>query len=142
MSRYMPENWAVPLIEDHNREFFTTGKVMLQQCTDCQTVQHPPEEVCHHCGGMEFTYLESEGEGTVYSYAVMHYPAHADLQTKVPYGVVLVELDDYPHVRITGNCLNVEPANLEIGMKVRVTWEEVSDKEAGEEIKLPQWEAV
>ncbi len=142
MSRYLPEEWALPIIDDLNRAFFTTGRLMLQQCTRCETVQHPPEEVCHRCQGMEFTHVESTGLGAVHSYAVMHYPAHPALRTAVPYGVVLVQLDDYPHVRILGNCLNVEPDHLETDMKVRVTWEALTDAETGEQLRMPQWEAI
>ncbi|MCH8200143.1 MAG: OB-fold domain-containing protein, partial [Chloroflexi bacterium] len=139
MSRYLPEEWALPIVNDLNREFFTTGKLMLQQCVDCGTVQHPPEEVCHSCQGLEFAHVQSGGRGTVYSYAVMHYPAHPTLQTAVPYGVVLVQLDDYPQVRVLGNCLNVEPGDLDIGMRVQVTWEELTDPTTGEQLRMPQW---
>ena len=142
MSRYLPEAWAVPIIDDLNRAFFTSGKLMLQQCVDCKTVQHPPEEVCHHCQGIEFVHIESAGRGTVHSYTVVHYPAHPALQSVVPYAVVLVQLDDYPSVRIVGNCLNAEPGELEIGMEVSVTWEALTDAETGEQLRMPQWEAV
>ncbi len=138
----MPDEWALPIINDLNREFFTSGKLMLQQCTHCQTIQHPPEDVCHECQGMEFSHVESAGQGTVYSYAVMHYAAHPALQDAVPYGVVLVQLDDYPHVRVVGNCLNVELDGFNIGMKVRVTWEAIADEETGEQLRMPQWEAI
>lgn len=142
MSRYLPEAWALPIIDDLNREFFTSGKLMLQQCAGCKTVQHPPEEVCHHCQGMEFVHVESAGLGAVYSYVVVHYPAHQELQSAVPYAVVLVQLDDYPAVRIVGNCLNAEPDEIETGMAMRVRWEAITDAETGERLRMPQWEAV
>jgi uncharacterized OB-fold protein len=142
VSRYLPEAWMLPIVDDLNREFFTSGKLMLQQCVDCQTVQHPPEEVCHHCQGMEFVHVESTGRGAVYSFVVAHYPVHPTLQTVVPYTVVLVQLADYPSVRIVGNCLDVQPDELEIDMPVQVTWEPLTDPENGEQLRMPQWQAI
>jgi uncharacterized OB-fold protein len=138
----MPEGWPLPAIDDLTRDFFTTGRLLLQRCTACGTVQHPPEEVCYRCQGMTFDRVESGGRGTVYSYIVTHHPVSPLLKDRVPYGVVLVQLDDFPEVRILGNVLNVEPGQLRIGMPVRVVWEEVVDEAAGERLLLPQWEAV
>jgi uncharacterized OB-fold protein len=142
VSRFLPEAWMLPIVDDLNREFFTSGKLLLQQCVACQTVQHPPEEVCHHCQGMEFAHVESAGRGSVYSFAVMHYPVHAELQSAVPYAVVLVQLDDHPLVRVVGNCLDVPPDEVEIDMPVQVTWETLADAKTGEELRMPQWQAI
>ena len=38
---YMPDGWTLPQVDDWNRAFFTTGKLMVQHCTDCDRVQHP-----------------------------------------------------------------------------------------------------
>jgi len=65
------------------------------------------------------------GKGTVYSYTVTHVPA-AGFQDKVPYLVGLVELDE--KVRIIANLVNVAPDAVEIGMRVRVTFERLSDE--------------
>ena len=60
----------------------------------------------------------------------------------MPYAVVLVSLDEHPHVRILGNVLNREPGEIAIGQRVRATFEEIADAEAGETLLMPQWEAV
>ncbi len=41
--------------------------------------------------------------GTVHSYTVVHYAANRALADAVPYTVVLVSLDDAPHLRVVGN---------------------------------------
>ena len=69
----------------------------------------------------------------------IHAPSLAEA---VPYAVVLVSLDEHPHVRILGNVLNRDPGEVEIGQKVRATFETIEDEEAEETILLPQWEVV
>ena len=140
MSRVMPESWLLPAINDHNRGFFTSGKILVRACADCGTIEHPPEDVCHACQGTSFVDRELAGKGHVYSHTVIHHPVHPALKDAVPYTVILVSLDDAPDVRITGNLIDAESADLRIGLRVRAVWEEVPDPNGGEPIRLPQWE--
>jgi len=139
-SRYMPENWALPALDDRNRAFFTSGRIALQECAKCGTVQHPPEEICHACQGLEFTIREVEGRGTIHSYIVVHHAANHALRYRVPYAVVLIALEDQPAVRIVGNLLNIASEQIQIGMPVRAVWEEIEVD--GEILRLPQWEVI
>ena len=43
MARFMPEDWPIPELDRFNRDFFTAGKLVVQQCEACETVQHPPD---------------------------------------------------------------------------------------------------
>lgn len=142
MGRFMPDTWPLPAIDRFNRGFFTSGKLILQECVNCGQVQHPPDDVCFNCQGMEFRGRETNGRGTIYSYIVVHNPPAPSLVDKVPYGVVLVSLEEYPEIRIIGNVLNRQASDLAIGQKVRVVFEEIDDPQTGERIFLPQWEVV
>lgn len=141
MSRFWPEGWSLPLLDDKSRPFFTSGHLVVQKCTACGTVQHPPEDVCHKCLAMTFEYPEAKGTGTVYSYTIVHHPVHPLMAEMVPYAVVLVALDDYPHVRYTGNLIGVAPDDVRIGLPVRVTFESVQDDAQETTLTLPQWQA-
>src|SRR5437868_4679393 len=116
MPRYMPDNWPLPAIDDLDRPFFTSGGLMIQQCADCGTLQHPPEEVCFACQSFRFTHVRAAGTGTVHSYTVVHHPTSPLLAQRVPYAVALVQLSDLPQIRVLGNVLNVDPAAVKIGM--------------------------
>ena len=140
MTRFMPEDWPIPQLDRFNRDFFTAGKLVVQQCVPCGTVQHPPDAACHACKAMEFRSLETNGEGEIYSYIVVHNPPAPVLAEAVPYAVALVALDEHPHIRILGNVLNCEPGEVAIGQKVRATFEEVIDED--ETLLMPQWELV
>jgi uncharacterized OB-fold protein len=140
MRSVLPEDWTRPAVDALNEAFFRSGRLVLQRCAGCGTIQHPPEELCHRCHGTSFEEAQDEGRGTVYSYTVVHHPPHPKLSGAVPYTVVLVSLDDHPEVRITGNLVGVAPDAVSIGLPVRVFWDEIDDDD-GTVLRLPQWEA-
>jgi len=74
------------------------------------------------------------GRGTVYSRVVCHPPVLPAFQERAPYAVVLVELEEDPGLRMVGNVQGCAPEDVEIGMPVRVTFQDLND-----EIALPQW---
>ncbi len=137
MRLVMPEDWVIPAIEPNTEAFFTSGRMLIQRCTACGYLQHPPEDICHACQRFAFDLQECSGRGTIFSFTVVHHAVHPSLET--PYTVVLVSLDDAPHVRIVGNLIDVPHEEVHIGMSVRALWEEVHDTNTGETILLPQW---
>ena len=128
----------MPELTDTNRDWFTSGALAVQQCASCSTLQHPPEEVCHACGAMSFGTTVLARRGTVHSYTVVHYAANRALADAVPYTVVLVSLDDAPHLRVVGQHRR---AHVHIGMAVVPYWEERT-AEDGTVVLLPQWRAA
>jgi len=142
MARYLGDDWLLPALDDRNRAWFTSGELSLQQCRRCERVQFPPEDVCRACGSFELAARAIAGRGEVASVAVVHHAVHPALRSRVPYAVVLVALDDAPHVRLLGNVLNRAPGDVAIGARVRVVFEEVKDPESGEALRIPQWEVA
>ena len=70
-------------------------------------------------------WVESSGRGEIYSYVNfttdrMAYPA-----MKVPYSVVLVELEE--GVRLVSNMIDLEPDEVEIGIPVEVVFDDIED---------------
>jgi uncharacterized OB-fold protein len=132
----LPRDLGVPEITPLNAEWFTSGALAVQQCASCSTLQHPPEEICHVCGGSAFGIEVLAPRGTVHSFTVVHYAANPALADAVPYTVVLVSLDDAPHVRVVGNI----DGPVHIGMPVVPWWEERTADD-GTLVRLPQWRA-
>lgn len=99
---------------------------VLQRCSACNHYMQPPRPMCPLCHSMDtIEWVPSEGKGTIYSYVNfttdrMAYPA-----MKVPYSVVLVELEE--GVRIVANPLDFGPDEVEIGMPVEVAFDDISD---------------
>ncbi|MCU1351985.1 MAG: hypothetical protein JWM05_1194 [Acidimicrobiales bacterium] len=79
--------------------------------------------MCPDCHGLDHEVVELGGTGTVYSYAVLHHPKSP--QFDYPLVAVLVDLDE--GVRVVSNLVGVEPAEVRIGMPVRVAFEPTAD---------------
>ena len=72
-SRYLPSEWTLPAINEHNAAFFTSGELRLETCRACGSAQHPPIGVCIECGGVEHDYIATSPTGRIdgeYSYIV------------------------------------------------------------------------
>jgi uncharacterized OB-fold protein len=135
----LPQDWALPALTPFNEAWFTSGALVVQRCASCGTLQHPPEEICHACGGMTFDGVTLAPTGTVYSYTVAHYAANKALAASLPYTVVLVSLDDAPQIRVIGNL--IDGPDVHIGMPVVAEWDEHT-AEDGTQILLPQWRSA
>ena len=103
-------------------------RLLIQHCTSCGTLRHPPLPACAVCGSLEWDAVESSGRGTVYSYVVVHYPQVPAFEYPLPIG--LIELEE--GTRVVANLGGVALDAIEIGMAVRA---EFVDHD--EELSLP-----
>ena len=97
------------------------NKLLIQKCSDCGTLIHPPEPVCRNCQSLDLGTIEASGKGTVFSFVGAHHPKVAAFDYPHPIG--LVELDE--GVRIVAPLTGVDPGEIEIGMKVVVEFDNV-----------------
>jgi uncharacterized OB-fold protein len=74
--------------------------------------------MCPVCHSLEFDMAELAGTGLVYSYAVLHHPRNPKFT--YPLVTALVELDE--GIRLVTNLVGLEPADVRIGMAVRVAF--------------------
>lgn len=139
-ARVLPQPWVIPVVDELNAPFFTSAELRLQRCTGCGTVQHPPAELCHGCGGLQFDHVVAPARGTVVARTLVHHAANPALADAVPYLVVLVQPDGHGGVRIAGNVVgDVASDDVQIGSTVTATWASVGRTDDGQEILLPQW---
>ena len=94
----------------------------IQRCDSCSRLVWYPRFACSHCGGDQLTWERVSGNGTVYAVSVHHRPALPALADRVPYSVVLVDLDE--GARIMSNVFGAPPA---VGDAVRVAWSPLPD---------------
>ena len=142
MTRFLGDNLPVPALDLLNREWFTRGVITIQHCNDCDTLQHPADELCGNCQGNDLGFRECNGDGRIESVAVVHQAVHPGFKDAVPYAVVVVSLSDAPSVSAIGNVVNREPSKVEIGQNVRAVFEEVPATENTERLLIPNWEVV
>ena len=74
--------------------------------------------MCPYCHSLEVEVAELSGQGSLYSYAVLHHPQHPAFD--YPVLAALVDLDE--GIRLVSNLVEVDPADIEIGMRLEVTF--------------------
>jgi uncharacterized OB-fold protein len=99
--------------------------LLLPRCRSCGERFWYPRPSCPRCLSPDLDWEPAGGGGTVHALSVMHRPANPLMSERVPYAVVLVDLDE--DVRLMSNLVGVDPADAHVGMRVRLTWEALSD---------------
>ena len=119
----------LPDTQGHDYDVWWAGlrrhELLVQECPNCRKLTHPPEPMCPHCRSMEIGWRKSSGKGKVYSYVVVHRPSHPYYADKVPYPVVLVELEE--GFRVVG-AIDCPPDQVREGLPVEVGFEDVDEK--------------
>ncbi|MFN8625292.1 MAG: OB-fold domain-containing protein [Candidatus Binatia bacterium] len=98
-------------------------RLVIQYCPVTGAYQHPPQPFMAGCG-FDWEWREVPGTGTVYSFTIVHPPAHPAFAT--PYAAAVVDLDE-ARVRIVGQVRGIAPDAVTIGMRVRVAFEVVGE---------------
>lgn len=80
--------------------------------------------MCPVCGSRQVAWEQSPGTGTVYSYTIVNRNAEPFFKKRTPYVLALVDVA--PGFRMMTNIVNVAPADVTIGMAVRVIFEVAS----------------
>ena len=114
----------LPKITPENEFFWTsgaTGALRFLRCGACGYYVHPPSPVCARCLSRKLAPEPVSGRGTVYSFTVNHQRWNPTVPT--PYVIGLVEIDEQRDVRLTTNIINCDPERVNVGMRVRVTFE-------------------
>ena len=98
-------------------------KLLIQRCSDCQVLRHPPRPMCPHCNSLSWDTIESAGTGEVFSFVMPQHPPYPWFE--YPYVVVLVDLDE--GIRLVSNLCDIAPDDVTIGMRVEVFYEHFDD---------------
>jgi uncharacterized OB-fold protein len=137
--------WLLPDLDDEISAPFWAGTergaLLIQTCTSCGHRRMPPRPMCPVCRSLEHTWDAMSGRATIWSFAVPHPPLLPAYSELAPYNVIVVALDEDPTLRFVGNLLareggpinEIDPATIEIGEPVRVTFTRVDD------VTLPHW---
>ncbi len=111
-------------VENHDTQFFwqgaREGKLLIQRCTSCATLRHPPGPMCPACQSLEWEAVQSSGKGVVYSFVVMHHPQIPPFE--YPNTVLLVELEE--GTRLVSQLVDASAADIDIGTPVEVVFRE------------------
>ncbi len=127
----------LPFVDELNRAYWEgaqAGKLVILRCPDCRAYTHPPREMCTSCWNESLIPTEVSGRGTLYSWSVMHAKGNPGFEDRLPYAVLIVELDEQKDLRVIGNLVDGQPSDLVLGMPMQVVFERIND-----DVTLPQW---
>ncbi|WP_007024008.1 bifunctional MaoC family dehydratase N-terminal/OB-fold nucleic acid binding domain-containing protein [Saccharomonospora iraqiensis] len=116
-----------PAVNRDNAFFFDAcreHRLVIQRCTACRTLRHPPGPCCPDCGSFDWDTVEASGRATVYSYVVAHHPRHPAFD--YPLLVAVVELAE--GTRLITNLVGVGPDDVAIDMPVELEWLDADDE--------------
>jgi hypothetical protein len=102
-------------------------RLIVQSCVRCGSFCHPPLPVCRRCQSREFEWVESRGRGEVFTYTIAHHAAHPAVKDQLPYGVIVVKLDDCGAALVTSNLVEAPVEALRVGLRVMLVWDDVAE---------------
>ena len=139
-------------VDKENEVYFrycAQGDFRLQRGKQSGLLRYPPTTACPWTRDREYEWVSVEGKGTVHSYAEVHHAIQPAFKEKVPYLVLLVDLDTqkgapsaHEALRVVGNLVTPQGdlaapelvRTVGIGTRVRMVFSGVSDGFA-----VPQW---
>ena len=137
--------WLLPDLDDESSAPFwagtARGELLVQTCSSCGRRRMPPRPMCPYCRSLDHEWVPSSGRGTIWSFTVPHPPLLPAYSELAPYNVIIVALKEEPTIRFVGNLLaraggeinEIDPATIEIGEPVTVTFVDIDD------VTLPRW---
>jgi uncharacterized protein len=138
--RFFPDDMPMPAANAETAGWWEAAaehRLVVQRCTACGHLRHPPGPVCPACRSTASEWTAVAGTGTVYTFSIVRQAFIASLQERLPYVVAVVELDDAPGIRLVTNVVEVDPEGVAIGMPVDVVWEDM-----GPELALPRFRPI
>jgi uncharacterized OB-fold protein len=118
-------------------------RLVVQRCSECGSWVWQPKPLCSRCHSTSLEWTPVSGAGRVASWTALHPPVLAVWADKLPFVILLVEIDDAPGVRMIGQLVdddgellrtNGESEGIAIGARVTSRWRV---DEAGQ--TLPAW---
>ena len=109
-------------------------ELWLRYCNHCSKAYFYPRDICPNCWSRNTTWVQAEGRGTLYTFAISHRAPRPNFEGPLPYVIAMVQLSEGPIMATNIVEVEPEPANLQIGMPVEVVFEDISDT-----ISLPKF---
>lgn len=121
---------VLPEINEYNEEFWTGGKdeelrIFRCQEAECRHWFHPPRPCCPKCLSRNVEAESTSGIGKVFSYTINKQEWNPTRDH--PYVYASIELADQDGLRVTSNVRDCPPQDVEIGMDVKVYFENTED---------------
>ncbi len=125
MSSYTrPDFRLAPQPTAESASFWTGGErdeLLITKCRSCDHFFHPPGPSCFRCRSLDVAPEPTSGRGFVAAWTVNQQQWLPGMPP--PYIVAMVELAENRDVRVTTNVVDIDPADLRVGLEVQVFFE-------------------
>ena len=135
----MPKQSPVP--DESDKPFWDAcneGRLVIQNCKSCSTLQHPPAPTCSQCGASDMEWKQVSGRGTIYSAAVVYDSPIAVLQADQPYNCAVIQLEEDSGLLMYSSLPGTPVDEAPLGASVEVVFE--ATPATGQ--KVPEWRVV
>jgi len=126
--RWFPDTMPMPAANSETIGWWEEAarhRLVFQRCISCAQFRHPPGPVCPQCRSSEARWEEVAGDGVVFTYTVVRQAFVSALADRLPYVVAAIDLDGAAGVRLVSNLVDVDPAEVQIGSRVKLVWEDM-----------------
>ena len=114
------------------------GRLVVQNCTSCSRLQHPPQKTCVECGSEDnFEFREMSGRGKIHGYCVSHDSRVMMLQEIQPFNLAVIELEDAPEIKMLSHLPGTPTDNIPVGATVEVEFEPTYNGQ-----KIAEWKVI
>ena len=135
----MAKQGVVP--DDLTRPFWAAAnqeRLVIQNCTACERLQHPPAQRCGKCGSAaHLQWRQMCGRGTIYNYGVVHDCPIRLLQDDQPFNVAVVMLEEDAGIQMYSHLPGTRVDEVPVGGAVEVIFEATANGQ-----KVPEWRVV
>jgi len=129
----IPDELTGPFWEAANK-----GRLVIQNCTDCDRLQNPPQPNCGECGlGDSLEWKQMSGRGTIYNYCVVYDCPIRLLQEDQPYNLAVITLYEDPGIQMYSMLPGTPIDEVPVGGAVEVIFEATANGQ-----KVPEWQVV
>jgi len=119
----------LPTIEEESEPYWSAlreGRLLIKRCRACDRYHSYPRPFCPHCWSDDVEWVEAGGSATLYTHSTVYVNDLPPFGPQVPYIAAVVDLDEGP--RMMTRVVDCDPADLEIGMRLRLRTEPVTDE--------------
>ena len=108
--------------------FFTDGlqggKLLIQHCTSCDKLQHPPGPCCKYCQSFEWDTVEACGKGVLASFVKMHHPDLPGFDKPNPVGLITLA----EGTRLVAQLIDFQADEIKVGVAVQMVMTRCDDE--------------
>lgn len=108
----------------YHREIPQRYRLEASKCTKCNKINFPPRLICPECKGKSFVNVVLNDEGTLQTFTIIR-SASDKFSKETPFAIGIIELND--GVKITAQIADVEPEELKVGQKVKLTFRKIQE---------------